>query len=121
MRLMSTDVAVEVAKLVLSVWTFMSVPPALEARPEAEAEVFEFVPRVVLQRHGIVHTDRPERRDPLDADAAGNAQSLAVENADLARVVGRSPQRADIDEGLAQDADLLGQADREAQLGGAGV
>src|ERR1700742_1400691 len=95
--------------------------PRSETRAEAEAEVLGLVKEFLLNRDSIVHPDRPEGRYPLDADAGGDAHQLAVEDADLGRIVGRSPQRTNIDEGLAEDADLLGQADREAELGGAGV
>src|SRR3954454_21316134 len=95
--------------------------PRSEARPEAEAEVLGLVEVFLLDRDRVVYTDRPEWRYPLDAEAAGDAHQLAVQDADLGRVVGRAPQRAHVDERLAEDADLLGQAEREAELGGAGV
>src|SRR6478752_10874513 len=95
--------------------------PCSEARTEAEAEVLGLVPIFLLQRNGVVYTDRPERRYPLHAKAGGHAHQLAVEDADLARVVGRPPQRADVDERLAEDADFLGQSEREAELRRAGV
>src|SRR3954453_10851582 len=84
-------------------------PLRSEARPEAEAEVLGLVEVFLLDRDGVVYTDRPEWRYPLDADAAGDAHQLAVQDGNLRRVVSRAPQRADIDEGLAEDADLLGQ------------
>src|SRR5512132_1956498 len=111
MRLMSATVAASVAAmLVLSVCTFMSPPSPLEARTEAEADVLRLVPRVFLQRDGVVYTDWPEGRYPLDADAGRNPHGIAGEHGGA--VLGGSaqaPQRADIHEGLAEDADLLGQ------------
>src|SRR6476646_1885736 len=95
--------------------------PRSEPRAEAEAEVLGLVEVFLLDRNGVVYTDRAEWRYPLDADAARDAHQLAVEDGHLGRVVGGAPQRADIDEGLAEDADLLGQAEWEAELGGAGV
>src|SRR5215212_3362168 len=119
MRLMSATVAVSVpTMLVLSVCMFMSPPSPLEARAEAEADVLRLIPRIFLQRDGIVYTDWPEGRYPLDADAGRNPHGIAGEH--RVAVLGRSaqpPQRADIHEGLAEDADLLGQSQRKAELG----
>src|SRR5262245_36292578 len=103
---MSATVAVVVAAtLVLSVCMFMSAPSPSEARAEAEADVLRLVPRVLLQREGIVYTDRAERRYPLDADTRGNPHRIAGQHG--IGVLGRSaqaPQRADVHEGLAEDA-----------------
>src|SRR5580698_4784612 len=95
--------------------------PRSETRAEAEAEVLGLVKEFLLDRDGVVHPDRPEGRYPLHAEARRDAHHRAVEHGDLVRVVGLAPQRTDIDEGLAEDADLLGQAEREAQFAGTGV
>src|SRR6187551_2412079 len=95
--------------------------PRSEARSEAETEVLRLVPIFLLDRNGVVYTDRAERRYPLDADTGRYAHELAVENVHRVRIVGRTPERSDIDESLAKDADLLRQAEREAQLRGPGV
>src|SRR4030095_1674391 len=119
MRLMSATVAVSVpAMLVLSVCMFMSPPSPLEARAEAEADVLRLIPRIFLQRDGIVYTDWPEWRHPLNADAGRDAHGVAGQN--RGAVLGRpaqAPQRADIHEGLTEDSNLLGQPQREAELG----
>src|ERR1044072_3469911 len=125
MRLMSATVAVSVtAMLVLSVCMFMSPSSRspLEARAEAEADVLRLVPRVFLQRGGIVYTDWPEGRYPLDADARRNPHGISGEHGvAVRRPAAEAPQRADIHEGLAEDADLLGQSQREAELGRGGI
>src|SRR5690348_2940928 len=90
--------------------------PRSETRAEAEAEVLRLVKEFLLDRDRVVHADRPEGRYPLDAEAGRHAHQLGVVQADLARIVGCAPQRTDVHEGLAEDADLLGQADREAEL-----
>src|SRR5260221_3540712 len=119
---MSATAAVVAATLVLSVCMFMSAPSPSEARAEAEADGLRLVPRVLHYGNGIVYTDRPERRYPLDADAARNSHRVAGE--DRAAVLGgsaKAPQRSDVHERLAVDADLLGQPQGKAQLGGAGI
>src|SRR5579859_5442646 len=95
--------------------------PRSETRAEAEAEVLRLVKEFLLERDRVVYTDRPEGRYPLQAEAGRDAHQLTVENTDLAWIVGRAPERTDVDEGLAEDADLLGQAEREAELRRAGV
>src|SRR6476469_1347527 len=95
--------------------------PRSETRAEAEAEVLRLVKEFLLERDRVVHADRSEGRYPLDAETGGHAHQLTVEHGDLGRIVGRSPQRTDVDEGLAEDADFLGQAEREAEFRGAGV
>src|SRR5512146_1294554 len=95
--------------------------PRSETRAEAEAEVLRLVKEFLLERDRVVYADRPEGRYPLDAEAGRHAHQLAVEHADLGRIVGRAPQRTDVHEGLAEDADLLGQAERETELRRAGV
>src|SRR4029077_9740769 len=93
-----------------------------EARAEAEAEVLGLVPRVLNQREGVVYTDWTEWRDPLDAKAGRYAHRVAGENrvAELRRTA-QAPKRTDVDERLAEDADLLGQADRKAEFGSTGI
>src|SRR5512143_534763 len=97
---MSTAVAV--ARLVLSVWMFMTATSS-EARAEAETDVLGLVPRVLLERDGIIYTDWTEWRYPLDANPGRHAHRVAGE--DRVAIGGRtaqSPQRTDIDECLAQ-------------------
>src|SRR5687767_5998362 len=118
---MSTEVAVDAATLVLSVCMFMACRPRSEARSEAETEVFRLIPGFLNQGDRVVYTDWSERRYPLNADTGGNAHQRAVQDAHLIRVVGRSPQGADIGKGLAEDAEFLGQAERKAQLGSARI
>src|SRR5882757_9623041 len=93
-----------------------------EARAEAEAEVLGLVPRIRNQREGVVYTDWTEWRYPLDAEAGRHTHRIAGEN----RVAGlrrptQAPKRTDVDERLAEDADLLGQAQRKAELGRTGI
>src|SRR4029453_17706785 len=97
---------------------FHRTPHQRKARVEAEADVPRLVPRVLLQRDGIVYTDWPERRYPLDADAGRNAYGVAGEHRGaVLGVPTPAPQRAGIHERLAEDADLLGQPQREAEFG----
>src|SRR5258708_20878706 len=93
-----------------------------ETRAEAEADILGSVPGVLNDRNGVVYTDWAEWRYPLHADASADAHRVAGEDR-VARGgrAAETPQRADVDERLAENPDLLGQADREAELGGAGV
>src|SRR5258707_3163465 len=93
-----------------------------ETRAEAEADILGPVPGVLNDRNGIVYTDRAEWRYPLHADAGADAHRVAGEDrAAGGRRSTQAPQRADVDECLAENPDLLGQADREAELRGAGI
>src|SRR5262249_17126639 len=97
-------------------------PTSSEARAEAEPEVLLPVPGVENQRDGVVYTDWPEWRYPLQADPGGDAHRIAGQHGvAVGRRATETPQRADVDDGLAQDTDLIGQADRETGLGGAGI
>src|SRR6185312_82704 len=120
MRLMSTAVAAVVATLVLSVCMFMTAPSLSESGPEAEPNGLKPVIRLVDQRESVVYTDRPERRYPLDAEASADPHELAVQYADALHGLS-PPQRADIDESLADQVDLARQAKREAQLADARI
>src|SRR5260370_41163396 len=108
---MSTAVAP--ARLVLSVWMFMTATSS-EARAEAEANVLGLVPRVLNQRESIVYTDWTEWRYPLHAKAGRHADRVAGEDSiAVLRRTAEAPNGTDIDERLAEDADLLGQAQRK--------
>src|SRR4249919_2255375 len=99
MRLISTEFATE--WLVLSVWMFMLLPSLrLESGAETEAEILSLVPRLLNEWEGIVYTDRPEWRYPLDAEAGSHAHRLAVEDRrpELRRLI--APQGSGIDERL---------------------
>src|SRR6267378_5929115 len=113
--------AVPVARLVLSVWMFMTVTSS-ETRAEAESDILGPVPGVLNDRNGIVYTDWAEWRYPLQADAGADAHRVAGKHrVARGRRAAETPQRADVDERLAENPDLLGQAERKAELGGAGV
>src|SRR5262245_52608749 len=115
MRLMSATVAdvAAPARLVLSVCMFISAPSPSEARAKAEADVLRLVPRVLLQWEGIVYTNRAEGRYPLDAEAGRNSHGIAGQHGvAVGRRPAQAPQRAHVHEGLAEDADFLGQAQR---------
>src|SRR5580704_14927802 len=93
-----------------------------ETRAEAEADILGLVPRVLNQRESVVYTDWTEWRYPLHAKAGRHAHRIAGEDciAELRRTA-EAPKGADIDERLAEDPDLLGQAQRKADFGSAGV
>src|SRR5690348_9283077 len=120
MRLMSTAVATVMATLVLSVCMFMTAPSLSESGPEAEPNGLKPIVRFVDQREGVVYTDRPERRYPLHAQSRADAHELAVQDADALNNR-RPPQRADIDESLADQVDFARQAERKAQFTDSGV
>src|SRR5260370_35385701 len=84
---MSTAVAP--ARLVLSVWMFMTATSS-EARAEAEANVLGLVPRVLKQRESIVYTDWTEWRYPLHAKGGRHAHRVAGE--DSIAVMRRTPE-----------------------------
>src|SRR5438045_9772035 len=111
--------AVPAARLVLSVWMFMTATSS-ETRAEAEADILGSVPGVLNDRNGVVYTDWAEWRYPLHADAGADTHRVAGE--DRAARGGRAaqtPPRADADERRAEDPDLHGQAHRAAELGAA--
>src|SRR5580692_11655248 len=93
-----------------------------ETRAETEADVLGLVPRVLNQRESVVYTDWTEWRCPLHAKAGRHAHGVAGEDsiAELRRTA-EAPKGTDIDERLAEDPDLLGQAQRKAEFGSAGV
>src|SRR5260370_28834979 len=116
---MSTAVAP--ARLVLSVWMFMTATSS-EARAEAEANVLGLVPRVRNQPESIVYTDWTEWRYPLHAKAGRPPHRVAGEDRiAVLRRTAEAPKGTDIDERLAEDPDLLGQAQRKADFGSTSV
>src|SRR5258708_39507230 len=94
--------------------------PCSETCAEAEVDILDFVVTFVNDRNGIIDTDRPERRYPLNADAGGDTHQLVVQDGRPVRnVCSRvSPRRTDVDEGLADKAKLFRQAkQRETEVG----
>src|SRR5216683_1847262 len=93
-----------------------------ETRAEAETDVLGLVPRVRNEREGVVYTDWAEWRYPLDAEAGRHAHRVAGENrVAVLRRATKPPKGTNVDERLAQDPDLLGQAQRKAEFGSAGI
>src|SRR5271168_5372526 len=107
MRLMSTAVAGAAARLVLSVCMFMQHRPQSEAGSKAEPDGLKSVIGFVDEWESVVHTDRAERRNPLQANAGGDPHQIVVEHAGAAIGGDRisAPQRPGIDENLAQQWD----------------
>ena len=74
-------VAVELATLVLSVCMFMSAPSSAQNRvPKLKRKFSVLSQYFLIDREGVVYTDRAERRYPLNADAGGDAHQLAVQD-----------------------------------------
>src|ERR1700730_13332521 len=100
---------------------FITATPS-EARAEAEAEVLGLVPRIRNQREGVVYTDWTEWRYPLDAEAGRHAHRVAGEDrVAVLRRTAQPPKGTALDGRLAENPDLLGQAERKAEFSRTGV
>src|SRR5690606_7252382 len=90
------------------------IVPILEAGAELKLEDFTLIIILLQERRGNVDLDRPERRNPVKADADGDTHRRIVRNPRIIIVDLR--QRPDVDEAPAENAIFIGQPEREAQF-----